>query len=321
MKIVGVPLHADGARELGVALDVRVGLGGLHVAAEAVHVEAEGACVLVEVRLLEAAAAGEEEVMHLPELPLILRGDGGASGDLRVGMHGQGHELVDETQAALALLPDPIELRRHPLAEGTLEVGELDERGGRILRSARRRPVDRKGLGPRRLEALAVLRLDLVGRHSFAHRRGDQLGRGDARRTVAFLEDTLSDGHGDGAARRPELAHEAGELAALARREVVGVDPGELDVVRGLSGVARRLRSGAGGGENGGRERQSPQRLREHALPALRRRVRGRRRRGRRRGRLAGHRHSELAVDPQLERLLGLAVELAPVHENRGCSA
>ena len=78
----------------------------------------------------------EELVVHLPELALRLRGDRGARGGLAVRVHRERHELVDEAHLGRSLLPELVELGGDPLAEGALEVGELDDRDRRAVGAA-----------------------------------------------------------------------------------------------------------------------------------------------------------------------------------------
>src|ERR1700723_3813546 len=106
----GRALHAEIVAELPVGIEALGGSRRLHVGPEAVEVEPDGLCVAFEVALFEVLPVREEQVMHLPELALRLRRDGGARGRVAVRVNRQRRELVDEPHLVLALLPDGVEL-------------------------------------------------------------------------------------------------------------------------------------------------------------------------------------------------------------------
>src|SRR5439155_12962311 len=120
-------------RRLGlVVADDLGGLGRVHVALVALHVEADLArhgvhLVLLERVLLAGVVRLEQLVVHLPELALLVRGDGrlGRVGSVRV--HGQRVVLEDEPDVGSVAPLDLVQRVDDAAAERTLEVRPLDD--------------------------------------------------------------------------------------------------------------------------------------------------------------------------------------------------
>ena len=111
-----------------VLLDAPLRLGRGDVAAEALHVEPEAGGVALDVLVLELALVLEEEIVHLPELSLVARGDRRASRRERVRVRaGERVVLEDEPHAPLELAQQLLEQRMGAAAVGALEVAELDD--------------------------------------------------------------------------------------------------------------------------------------------------------------------------------------------------
>ena len=82
-------LHADLSAERHVGVDAALVRRRVERGLELAHVEAELPRVLLEVRALDVLLVGEELVVHLPELPLLLRGERRLGRERRVGVEGE----------------------------------------------------------------------------------------------------------------------------------------------------------------------------------------------------------------------------------------
>src|SRR5206468_11423053 len=101
------------------------------------YVEADLCRQFLQLVAAELRAVLEDQVVHLPELPLFTgryRGLGRRHG---VGVHGgrEGEVLVGEVDVLRVLLEDFVDQTGRPSAERSLEVGELDDRDLGVLRA------------------------------------------------------------------------------------------------------------------------------------------------------------------------------------------
>ena len=132
----------------------------------------------------------EEQLMHLPELALLVRRHRRLGRGQRVGVEGERLVAPDELHVAFVRLEDLLDGRLGAPAEGALEVGELDDGHLGLLRPDPGRvgpQVDTAGLrGGRRLgrrsgrARLAVLHqrfVQVLARHALRQRRVGTLER------------------------------------------------------------------------------------------------------------------------------------------------
>ena len=118
---------------MAVALDRR---------AEFVHVEPELLRHIVVERRAELVLPLEQLVVELPELALLVRGQGRLGGGHGVLMEGERLVLPGEADLALVLVADLLERRLDTPAEGALEVGPLDDGHRRAARAEHRGAAD-----------------------------------------------------------------------------------------------------------------------------------------------------------------------------------
>ncbi len=126
------PVRSQLRRLRLVVADGLGGLGRVQVALVALHVEADVAGHGVHLVLLERVGLArvvrlEQLVVHLPELALLLRGDGGLGRVGRVRMHGQRIVLEDEADVGPVVPLDQVERVDDAAAERTLEVRPFDD--------------------------------------------------------------------------------------------------------------------------------------------------------------------------------------------------
>ena len=129
------PARAELHGDLLVALDHRGDLGALAIRVELLDVEAELGREGNVGLLVQGPALGllEQGVVHLPELALLVRGEGGAGSGLGLLVHRE--RLLAEHHADLVavLLLDLREGREHAAAVGALEVRVLDDGHERLV--------------------------------------------------------------------------------------------------------------------------------------------------------------------------------------------
>ena len=133
---------ADLVRSPRVALDRRGDLRRVLVLAPAGHVEADLLRPLLVLCVRQLLLVLEHQLVHLPELALLVGRQGRLGRGQRVGMERQGLVPPDELHLALVRVEDSLERRLDARAEGALEIGELDDGHLRLL-----------GAGPRRVGA------------------------------------------------------------------------------------------------------------------------------------------------------------------------
>src|SRR5215217_5166367 len=105
----------------GVRVDLRRELVLVQRGLELADVQVQLLRVLLQGRAVQRALVGEELVVHLPELALLVRGQRGGRGGLGVGMHGQRLVLEGDLHLAAVLVLNLLERRDDAAAEGALE--------------------------------------------------------------------------------------------------------------------------------------------------------------------------------------------------------
>ncbi len=121
------PLHADLLTGSQVGVDLRFADVRVERHLELAHVEPDLLRVLVEIGPLQVVLVGEHLVVHLPELPLRLGGDGRLGGQRRLGVERQRVMAEVEPHLAVVVLHHLVDGGDDPAAERALEVGELDD--------------------------------------------------------------------------------------------------------------------------------------------------------------------------------------------------
>jgi hypothetical protein len=154
-----------------------------------------------------------------PELALVQGGDGGAGGDLAMGVRAQGIEFVHEAHLRRVLVHHLVEHGVERAAEGALEVGPLDDGDHRVRGAHLRRAVGDERLGLAGVEAGVERVFPLLLGLARLHLLEEELRRGKAGLAGAALADALGDAHRHLGARGEQLGDLGGPLAALARRE------------------------------------------------------------------------------------------------------
>ncbi len=157
------PLHANLLAGRQVGVDARLARMRVERGLELVHVEPNLLGVLLEACPVQRLLVGEHLVVHLPELPLRLGGDGGLGGQRRVVVERQRVVTEEEPDLLGVVLHDLVDRRDHAAAKRALEVRELDDGhrgvGGTAHRTLQRHP-----------DAVDAVARPLGGRHR--RRRG-----------------------------------------------------------------------------------------------------------------------------------------------------
>jgi hypothetical protein len=94
---------------------------------ELAHVQADLFRVFFDRGAIQVGLVGKQGVVHLPELALGARGQGGLGGQRRLVVEGQGVVLEVDANLIRVLLEQAVQGGHDPAAVRALELGELDD--------------------------------------------------------------------------------------------------------------------------------------------------------------------------------------------------
>ena len=141
-KKVGVPVTPKAAPSLSSASTLSLNLPESSAALNLRHVEAQLLRVLLERRAIERLLVGEQLVVHLPELPLLVGGQRRLGRQVGLVVERQRELLEGDAQLPLVVGLELPHRRHRAAAERALEVAPGHQRDRRRGRTLDRRVAD-----------------------------------------------------------------------------------------------------------------------------------------------------------------------------------